>query len=168
MVQELRDSEPVSCQTIQSAASIQRAQAAYTCGSSSRTWSAFAYCHSAEIRPPYRLIQGSPRWCARALTRSAWSWAAWCFQSFGHAWGRSAQAGCSASGTPSAVVGSTVQEVKSVPMAMTRAGSTPAAASASGTAVLSASRQSRGSWRAQSGGNGVSEPGRLRSMTPLR
>ena len=51
--------------------------------------------------------------------RSAWVWAAWCFQSLTYACGRSANSGSSHSGVPSARTGSTVQAVKSVPIPMT-------------------------------------------------
>ena len=44
------------------------------------------------------------------------------------------------SGVPSAVVGSTVQAVKSVAMPITAAGSMPASRMASGTAVRSTAR----------------------------
>jgi hypothetical protein len=99
-----------------------------------------ANCHSEEIFPPYRWIQGSPRSCASALMRSACPWAAWCFHSFVYACGRPANSGRRHSGVPSASAGSTVQAVKSVEMPITRAGSTPASAIAAGTAVRSTSR----------------------------
>ena len=51
-VQALRVSVPVSCQMIQSAASIQRSARPYIPGSSSSSCSALAYCHSEEIFPP--------------------------------------------------------------------------------------------------------------------
>ena len=82
-VQALRVSAPHSCQMIQSAASIQRSARWYISGSSSSTCSAFAYCHSAEILPPYRASHGSLRSRATALIRSACPWAAWCFHSLG-------------------------------------------------------------------------------------
>ncbi len=64
----LRVSTPVSCHTIQSAASISRSARAYTSGSSWRICSAFAKNHSDEILPPYRASHGSPRLRATALT----------------------------------------------------------------------------------------------------
>ena len=61
--------------------------------------------------------------------RSASGWAAWCFQSLIQAWGLSRYSGSRQSGVPSAMVGSMVQAVKSMPMPMTSAGSTPLSAS---------------------------------------
>ena len=81
-MQALRVSVPHNCQMIQSAASIQRAARWKISGSSSSTWSALAYCHSAEIFPPYLASHGSPHSRATALIRSACLWAAWCFHSF--------------------------------------------------------------------------------------
>src|SRR6266545_1750625 len=99
-------------------------------GASSSSCSALATAHSEEIFPPYRPIQGSPRWWASALIRSACRCAAWCFQSFGYACGSPSRPGRRHSGVPSASVGRIVQAVKSVPMPMTSAGSTPVAGSA--------------------------------------
>ena len=99
-----------------------------------------ASSHSDDSRPPYRAIQGSPRSCASALTRSACGWAAWCFHSFTYACGRSRHSGSPHSGVPSDRVGSTVHAVKSVPMPTTSAAETPLAATAFGTASLSTSR----------------------------
>ena len=72
--------------------------------------------------------------------RSAWPCAAWCFHSFGQACGRPRYSGSSHSGVPSRRTGSGVDAVKSVPMPTTVAGSTPAAATAAGTAERSTSR----------------------------
>ena len=66
--------------------------------------------------------------------RSASGCAAWCFQSFTQAWGSRRSSGSAQRGVPSALVGSIVQAVKSMPTPTTSAGSTPAAASAAGTA----------------------------------
>ena len=93
-----------------------------------------ANSHSAEICPPYRASQGSPRFAASALIRSACRWAAWCFQSLAYACGRPANAPSSLSGVPSASVGRIVQAVKSVAMPIDPGGSTAAAATALGTA----------------------------------
>src|SRR5690606_28647620 len=96
--------------------------------------------------------------------RSACGWAAWCFHSLGQACGRSGVR--SQSGVPSAVAGSTVQAVKSVPMPITSSAGTPAAATAAGTAWRSTSIQSCGDWSAQSGPSRTPEPGSSRSITP--
>ncbi len=72
--------------------------------------------------------------------RSASGWAAWCFHSLTQACGLRRNSGRAASGVPSALVGSIVQAVKSMPTPMTSAASTPAAAMAAGTASLKVRR----------------------------
>jgi hypothetical protein len=65
-------------------------------------------------------------------------------------------------------VGSTVEAVKSVAMPITSRGSTPAAATAFGTATVSTSIQSSGICSAQSGGSVAPVAGRVWSTTPWR
>ncbi len=79
-----------------------------------------------------------------AFILSAWSWAAWCFQSFGQAFGSLANSGSRHSGVPSAVVGSMVQAVKSIPMPMTSSGFTREARMVARTLLRSAWSQSWG------------------------
>ncbi len=69
--------------------------------------------------------------------RSASGWAAWCFHSFTHACGLPRSSSSTHSGVPSASVGSIVQAVKSIPIPITSAGSTPVSASSAGTASWS-------------------------------
>jgi hypothetical protein len=102
------------------------------------------------------------------LIRSACACAAWCFHSFGHACLRARYSGSSHSGVPSRRTGSGVEAVKSVPMPMTVAASTPAASIAAGTAERSTSRQSSGSCSAHAGGSRSPVSGSVRSITALR
>ncbi len=138
-VHALRVSTPVSCHTIQSAASRIRSAASYTAGASRRTWSALGKNHSDEIRPPYRSSHGSPSSAATRLMSSASGCAAWCFQSLTQACGSRRQRSTWHSGVPSARVGRIVHAVKSIPRPMTSAGSMPASARADGTACRTAS-----------------------------
>src|SRR4051812_3734074 len=98
--------------------------------------------------------------------RSAWRPAAWCFQSFGHACGRSARPSTQHSGVPSLSPGGGGEAVKSVPRPMTSAGSTPASFTACGTAVRRTPTQSPGSCRAHWGGSDAPEEASVRSITP--
>ena len=136
----LRVSTPVSRHTTQSAASIRRSARAYTSGASSRIWSALLKNHSELILPPYFGSQASPRRAAVSLIRSASGWAAWCFHSLTQACGFARSSGRTASGVPSAVTGSIVQAVKSMPRPMTSAGSTPLSRRTAGTVVWNTRR----------------------------
>src|SRR4051812_34359901 len=98
--------------------------------------------------------------------RSAWRPAAWCFQSFGHACGRSARPSTQHSGVPSRSTGSGVEAVKSVPIPTTSEGAMPAACTAAGTAVRRTPTQSPGSCRAHWGGSDAPEEASVRSITP--
>ena len=71
------------------------------------------------------------------------------------------------SGTPSAVTGRTVHEVKSIPNPTTSPAGTPALATTSGTASLITFTQSSGSCSAQSDGSRSPVPGSVRSITAL-
>ena len=112
----LRVSTPVSCQTIQSAASIRRSARRVDLGSLAQD------LQRLREEPLGRDLAAVPRRArarrgrvATSLTSSASGWAAWCFQSFTHACGRKRRSGSWQSGVPSAVVGSIVHEVKSMP-----------------------------------------------------
>ena len=96
--------------------------------------------HSEVILPPYFGSHPSPRRAAVSLIRSASGWAAWCFHSFTHACGFARSSGSIASGVPSAVAGSIVQAVKSMPRPMTSAGSTPLSRRTAGTVFWKARR----------------------------
>ena len=71
---------------------------------------------------------------------SASGCAAWCFQSLTHACGSRRYASRKHSGVPSLVVGSIVHAVKSMPIPMTWAGSTPEPATSRRTAPRNVSR----------------------------